>query len=46
VTLDFESGSGLVTITQEGAAVPEPASLPLLVVGLAGLGVVLRKRRA
>jgi PEP-CTERM motif len=37
---------GLVTLTVAAEAVPEPASLALFGVGLAGLGMVLRTRRA
>ena len=36
---------GFLTVTA-AAAVPEPASLPLLALGHAGLGMVLRTRRA
>jgi hypothetical protein len=39
---DFRGG-GVATLTV--SAVPEPASLTLLAVGLAGLGMVLRTRR-
>ena len=41
----FVDGAQLRDITA-ALATPEPASLTLLVVGLAGLGVVLRTRRA
>jgi hypothetical protein len=37
--------SGIFTLTPAAAAVPEPASLTLLAVGLASLAMVVRLRR-
>jgi hypothetical protein len=41
----FDEDIDNVVLTPAAAAVPEPASLTLLAVGLAGLGMVVRLRR-
>ena len=47
-TYEWTWGTGATadSFTLEIGAVPEPGSLPLLVMGLAGLGMVVRRRRA
>jgi len=41
----FQSNTGTATVTELVAAVPEPGSLALILAGMGGLGVTLRRRR-
>jgi PEP-CTERM motif len=45
VSLAFGLPLGSVVVTSDASDVPEPATLSLLVVGLAGLGYLLRQRK-
>jgi hypothetical protein len=45
-TWNFGTGANADSLILEIGVVPEPASLTLLAVGLAGLGMALRLRRA
>jgi len=45
-TWNFGTGANADSLILEIGVVPEPASLTLLAVGLAGLGMVVRRRRA
>ena len=40
----FLANAGIVNVTMENVSVPEPAALGLLIVGLAGVGMVWRRR--
>lgn len=45
VTLDFPQGFSNAALYSTGAAVPEPATWALMLLGFGGIGAVLRRRR-